>query len=173
MKNILLWAGITALAFQDYFKKKSVKQTTRSQQFLQTGATSQAFIAGHKSVFTAAKKVLTKYIGSPKKIKKTYVEWVIENDNHKFIIWMYIGSLNWTTINIYTFLDGSMERENAFYLENRRIQDFDSFFKKVLAEIFNSFFMITNNEDYQKLSDIAAAGDWELALQIAKGQGLL
>ena len=172
MKNILLWVGIAALALQDYFKKQPVK-TTRQQQFLQTGETSQAFIAGNKSVFTTAKKVLIKYIGSPRIIKKTYVEWVIKNGDHKIIIWMYIGSLNWNTINIYTFLDGVLERENAFYLENRRIQDFDSFFEKVLAEIFNSFFMMTNNEDYKKLLDITKAGDWELALEIAKGQNLL
>ena len=31
----------------------------------------------------------------------------------------------------------------------------------------------SDNEDYKKLLDIALSGDWELALEIAKGQGLL
>ena len=45
MRNILLWAGIAILAFQDYFKQQPVKPTRR-QQFLQTGETSQAFVEG-------------------------------------------------------------------------------------------------------------------------------
>jgi hypothetical protein len=45
MKNTLFWIGLTLLAFQDLFKLKKMP-TKRQQQFLQTGETSQAFIAG-------------------------------------------------------------------------------------------------------------------------------
>lgn len=45
MKDILFWVGLTVLAFQDLFKKNDVK-TTKRQQFLQTGETSQYFIEG-------------------------------------------------------------------------------------------------------------------------------
>ena len=72
MKNILLWAGIAVLAFQDYFKKQPVKPTKR-QQFLQTGETSQAFIAGDRK-FTKDEVLISKIkslqLGLDKQLQK-------------------------------------------------------------------------------------------------------
>lgn len=172
MKKILIWVGIVALSLQDYFKKQPIKPT-RQQQFFQTGATSQAFIAGQKSVFTTAKKILTKYLSSPILGGKGYVEYTKKIGSREIRIWMYLGGGNWVTVNIYTIFDGILKREENLYHPNSKMQDFDIFFEKVISEIFKSYYIVTENEDYLNLEGIAAAGDWELALQIAKGQGLL
>ena len=68
MKNILLWAGIAILAFQDYFKQQPVKPIRR-QQFLQTGETSQAFIEGVESSTTQRKNTIKSYEKVAEKIK--------------------------------------------------------------------------------------------------------
>lgn len=172
MKNILLFAGIAALAFQDYFKKQPVK-TTRKQQFFQTGGTSQAFIAGEKSVFTTAKKILTKYLGKPSMTKKGLAFYKIKIGNNEIIVWTLIGSFNRVVIQIYTLLNGSLEQEQSYYIVNNMTEDFDNSFKNVISEIFKSYYKVTDNEDYLKLENITNSGDWELALEIAKSQDLL
>ena len=47
--STLFWIGLAVLSLQDLFKKQS--PTKRQQQFLQTGGTAQAFIAGQEQVY--------------------------------------------------------------------------------------------------------------------------
>jgi len=49
MKNTLFWIGLAVLSLQDLFKKQS--PTKKQQQFLETGGTAQAFIAGQKQIY--------------------------------------------------------------------------------------------------------------------------
>ena len=70
MRNILLWAGIAVLAFQDYFKKPV--KPTRQQQFFQTGGTSQAFIEGVESSTTQRKNTIKSYQKVAEKIKAMF-----------------------------------------------------------------------------------------------------
>ena len=72
MKNTLFWIGLTTLAFQDLFKSKQMP-TKRQQQFLQTGETSQAFIAGDRK-FTKDEVLISKIkslqLGLDKQLQK-------------------------------------------------------------------------------------------------------
>ena len=163
MRNILLWVGIAALALQDYFKKQPVK-TTRQQQFLQTGETSQAFIG---TTFAGYKKILSNYFGKPIKVKsklngKTIrYKWYVKEIEMDFYS---RGKIQYLYLN---YKDGSWDNF-AFYDWNG-----EEVLKDIVQTIFIQLRDETHNEDYKKLYDIAKAGDWELALEIAKSQNLL
>ena len=158
MKNILIWVGIVALSLQDYFKKQPVK-TTRQQQFLQTGGTSQAFIEGYSD----DKKILIKYFGKPQEYYDYYEDLILK--------WKTVSED--ISIEIQTWKRG--------YYGIRLVDNNDKagtiwygvWIDEFVQKLFLWLGVYTNNEDYQKLEEIAKAGDWELALQIAKGQGLI
>ena len=83
MKNILLWAGIGFLVFKDQlFPKK----TTRQQQFLQTGGTTQAFIGEVNDEFILLLKKLFKV----KLLPKSSPAYNLVNDCYYFETKIYI-----------------------------------------------------------------------------------
>ena len=181
MRNILLWVGITALALQDYFKKQTVK-TTRQQQFLQTGETSQAFIEG---TYAVQRKKISYYFGKPKKIKKIEGRWSQEYQDliprlitfYRWKVKDYI--LDLTEIqrdySILFFRNSDESLQDIYYLYYDLDEDALSELTKSLFHNLGANYKRNSYESdsYQKLYDIANAGDWELALQIAKGQNLL
>ena len=165
MKNILLWAGIAVLAFQDSFKKKPVKPT-RSQQFFQTGATSQAFIEGTNSIWSKILKLYKKNV-------------VVDDDGYTYLIMprsiaKKIFDLEFIQIlAFYVDSEAVIETDEDWYYAKRAgsdvgVEDLNYLLEIVFKELYNE----KGNEDYLKLSEIAS-GDWELAYEIAKGQGLL
>ena len=180
MNNILIWIGIVALSLQDYFKKQPVK-TTRQQQFLQTGATAQAFIAGNKTTFAGYKKILSYYFGKPIK--------VVARNGMPFSYNWYVKEIEMKLYNSNWTLNGKQQNKGkgkliSHYLileykdgtwDNFNLYDWNSeeVFPDLAQTIFIQLKSETNNEDYQKLLDVANSGDWELALEIAKGQGLI
>jgi hypothetical protein len=181
MKNILLWAGIAVLAFQDYFKKQPVKPTRR-QQFLQTGETSQAFIEGTNIYsYTSIKKKLIYYFGKPDRdFKRSDSEWNIELTNGIITILLLSKSkislkpkivLHYNPYDREAFMI-KHQREIPYYKQNFVIGDYD-LYKRFFQSFLYYCVEATDSKDYEKLLDIAKTGDWELALEIAKGQGMI
>ena len=162
MKNILIWIGIVALSLQDYFKNQPVK-TTRQQQFLQTGETSQAFIG---TTFAGYKKILSYHFGKPIKViarnGQVIYNWYIKGIEMQF--YHRKAKSHYLYLN---YKDGQWD-DFIFYDWNG-----EEVLKDLVQTIFIQLRDETHNEDYKKLYDIAKAGDWELALEIAKGQNLL
>ena len=164
MRNILLWAGIAVLAFQDSFKKKPIK-TTRQQQFFQTGATSQAFIEGVGGTYSSIKKILTKYFGKPDVSFRGESIW---SKKIKIILVAKANGLTVATIATYSYLNSKVYFSKYMWQE-----EVNTAISEMFEKIFLYYGIVTKNDEYDKLKEIAAAGDWELALEIAKGQGLL
>ena len=160
MRNILLWAGIAVLAFQDSFKKKPVKPT-RQQQFFQTGGTSQAFIEGVGGTYSSIKKILTKYFGKPDISFRGESIW---SKKIKIILVAKANGLTVATIGT---------KFQVFFSKYMWQEEVDTAISEMFEAVFLYQSIMTQNDEYDKLKEIAAAGDWELALQIAKGQGLL
>ena len=173
MKNILLWAGIAVLAFQDYFKKQPVKPTRR-QQFLQTGETSQAFIEGIMN----PKKIISYYFGKPTKEKDEYSSFTLKENfgPYYFYRWKVKSFfLDLEKYNDYVILalrniDESIEKSSYIFED-------DIMFEIGEIMIFLLFLLEaehkTEDNRYKQLADIAEIGDWQLALEIAKGQGMI
>lgn len=178
MRNILIWVGIVALSLQDYFKKQPVK-TTRQQQFFETGGTSQAFIEG---TLNQQIKVVTKELGKPFiKITnsrvynyrlgkyeyadlKTYI-WTL----NKFILEIEEEARDYSVVTMKSF-DGEELDTNFIWYDMDNSKGFEHIVKRILKVLGKLY----ETEDYKKLNEmIYEVGDWELALQIAKGQGLI
>jgi hypothetical protein len=169
MKNTIFWIALAALSLQDLFKKSApIKPTKRQQQFLQTGETAQAFIEG----ISNRKKYLSYYFGKPKKTKNnTYYE--ATYTRYRWVVKDYFF-LDLETVNDYNSLilrniDESIEI-------SRDISSFDDEMyavEKVLTYLLFLLAASSKDERYKKIADIAEAGDLQLALEIAKGQGLI
>ena len=159
MRNILLWAGLAVLAFQDYFKKPV--KPTRQQQFFQTGGTSQAFIEGVGGTYSSIKKILTKYFGKPDISFRGESIW---SKKIKIILVAKPNGLTVATIGT---------KFQVFFSKYMWQEEVDTAISEMFEAVFLYQSIMTQNDEYDKLKKIAAAGDWELALEIAKGQGLL
>ncbi|NDD83701.1 hypothetical protein EBZ38_05375 [bacterium] len=187
MKNTIFWIALGVLALQDLFKKQSAP-TKRQQQFLQTGETEQAFIEGN-SPYTLAKKRLTDFLGKSTKYKSGYKwEFVYGNVKIEFILTkinLPMSNIGANIIYKISTLDSSPINNNlaiknlGFYvneLSSREIYrvDRDGIIEEndLFWAFFYDLFLITGNKDYEKLRDMSV-NDWELALEIAKGQGLI
>ena len=175
MRNILLWAGIAVLAFQDSFKKKPVKPT-RQQQFFQTGGTSQAFIEGTRPDI---KKILYNFFG-----KYSYKNRQDFSDKDYVISYFWIfkyikiqlvhdSTNNESEIVIYTDDDNLI---GYIIIEENSNEEIDyNKIGRIVKRMFDYHTHIKPKlpDEYFSLNEIAKSGDWELALQIAKSQDLL
>ena len=174
MKNILLWAGIAILAFQDYFKQQPVKPTRR-QQFLQTGETSQAFVEGTK---LEHRKQLQKYFGKPtsnyKDISFNGYKYTVYEWNFKFFKIQFDQYNSKIIIDALSIIADKKLISYTVIRKNDGTEDLEYSVSKIVRKMFDYLANIPEStNEYSMLNDIAKAGDWELALEIAKGQGLL
>jgi len=179
MRNTLFWIGLAILSLQDLFKKQP-DQTKRQQQFLQTGETAQAFIEGTGYTYSSVKKKLIKIFGKPNIVfKRSDSVWYIELPKGKVSILLtnqkkFIVQLFYSPYDVEEFL-AKYEREIPYWkrtIDVFRLNNFD-IYRYIFISVLYYCVEGSDNEDYQKIYDIANSGDWELALEIAKGQGLL
>jgi hypothetical protein len=171
MKNTIFWIALVALSLQDLFKKQS--PTKRQQQFFQTGGTAQAFIEGYET-YTQGKKDLIRLLGKPAEIRKGFVHW----DMKKGVV-LELYSRKGGEYSVKAKYMTATYTETRILYNNIVYYDEKTPLKSVfigLIQIYADLAYVNYHEDYsdyEKLNDMISAGDWELALEIAKGQELI
>lgn len=174
MKNLLFWGGLFLATFWDEMLLAATqpKKTKRQQQFIQTGETSQAFIEG----ISVTKKILSYYFGKPKKIKNTYTSFILKENLAPYYFYRWevksffldLEKYNDYNLLILRNIDESVERSSFIWEDDIKFELGD-----VMTYLLYLLESTHLDERYKQLADLGEAGDWELALEIAKGQKLL
>ena len=122
------------------------------------------------------KKILSYYFGKPKKTKTTWTKFYLKENlaPYYFYRWelksYFLDLEKYNDYNIFTLrnIDESLERSSFIWEDDIKFE---------IGDIITHFLYLLEStsldERYKKIADLAQAGDWELALEIAKGQDLL
>ena len=202
MRNILIWVGIVALSLQDYFKKP-IKPTRQQQFLETGGTAQVFIAGNkkvkckcgwtwklsdggndpyvcHKCGYDNSTESIAGTNSIWNKILKLYQKnIVVDDDGYTYLIMpRSIAKKIWDMgfIEVLAFYSDSESvisddedwNNTKSYGVQVGVDDIDY----LLIKTFKQLYLQEEKEEYLKLAEIAA-GDWELALQIAKSQDLL